>query len=105
MTEGRHERAAVLGWSVDHEVYRGLVAAMASRLAALGYSVTTGGSGGYMRVANQAAKEAGGVSIGIPFVGLQRLSNEQSVAFDSHSLTIPTIGYPVPSDSDQQNPS
>ncbi len=89
------KRAVVLGWSVDHEAYRGLVAAMARRLVALGYSVTTGGSGGYMQVANQAAFESGGVSIGIPFVGLQRLANEQRVPSHFHTVTLPTIGYAV----------
>lgn len=92
-TQPARPRAVVFGWSQDHEAFRGVVKAMTRRLVDKGFTVATGGSGGYMRVANQEAQAARGFSVGIPLVGLQRLSSEQVVYREHHDLTVATTSY------------
>ncbi len=88
-------RTVFIGWSANHEEFRQLVYDSVSAVASLGIPVTTGGSGGYMGVANEAAWRAGAISIGIPFLGLSRLSREQEVPTQWHTQTLGTRSYDV----------
>lgn len=62
-------------------------------IAKLGAPITTGGAGGFMRLANTAAFEAGAPSIGIPIGGRNQLNTETRVFHKVQTLTINTPDY------------
>lgn len=61
--------------------------------ASQGVPVITGGSGGVMEIANAAAFDAGGVSIGVPITGEKSLKGEKNIFGSVHTLTVPSLGY------------
>ncbi len=92
--------AVILGASEPHAQFTDLVYQSARALAELGIPIITGGSVGYMEVANAAAFDAGAHSIGIPH-GVEEEKEgkgddpkgEELTVTDRHSLTLYTQGY------------
>lgn len=82
--------AAVLGSSRNHPTYTQLVYQTARMMGQRGIPTTTGGSGGYMEVANMGAFDAGAISIGVPMYGV---FGEKSVATSVQTMTISSKGY------------
>lgn len=64
-----------------------------SAVAALGVPVTTGGAGGFMRVANTAAYAQGAPSIGIPISGRKSLATEKKIFSSVQTLTVEAADY------------
>lgn len=62
-------------------------------LASKGAATTSGGAGGAMVVANTAAYDAGGKSIGIPIGGRNQLKSESRVYNEVQTDTVTTSGY------------
>ncbi len=83
--------AVVFGSSNDVNRYKILVYETAKTAGQAGVTIATGGSGGYMEVANAGAYEAGAHSIGIPLGGFG-LSAEKTIASDKHTNTISAKG-------------
>lgn len=77
---------------VDPQSAEGLYQ-VAYQLGRMGISVSTGGSGGAMWVANMGNKDGGGISIGVPIKGRKQPVNEGAVPTDDQTLTIYTNDY------------
>jgi uncharacterized protein (TIGR00725 family) len=85
--------AVVFGAAHILPEYRDLVYEASRFLAKHGVPIATGGADGFMRLANTAAIDAGGLSIGIPLGRGGMLKNEMNVARDVHTMTIQSDGY------------
>lgn len=85
--------AVVFGSSQNHHQYTKMIWDITNYLASRGVTIATGGSGGFMEVANDAAFSAGAHSIGIPIGGRHDLKNEKTINSDLHTVTIPASGY------------
>lgn len=85
--------AVVFGSSGLHESFIDQTYEVSRRLAELGIPVTTGGAGGMMLVANMAAFDAGGHSIGIPIAGRNQLKEETRVYSEFQTDTVPVSNY------------
>ncbi len=85
--------AVIFGSGAEWPEYSSLVDGVVRRLAEHGLPIVTGGAGGFMEVANRAAKEAGGISIGIPMAKTHQLETEKESATRFHTLTVPARGY------------
>lgn len=62
-------------------------------LASDGIPITTGGSGGTMEIANTAAFDAGGVSVGISITHGSKPKNEEGTPTAVHTLTVGATDY------------
>jgi uncharacterized protein (TIGR00730 family) len=85
--------ATVFGSGSSEPKYENLVYDVSRYISAGGLPIVTGGAHGFMKVANAAATDAGGVSIGIPMTGRKRLASEKFVASEVQTLTISTTDY------------
>ena len=85
--------ALVIGSGQTPGSYKQDVYYIVKTLAGWGVPIVTGGSGGVMEIANAAAYDAGGISIGIPITGSGSLKGESLIPKEVHTLTVPTIGY------------
>lgn len=62
-------------------------------LASKGIPIATGGSGGTMEIANTAAFDAGGISVGIPITHGAKPKNEAGTPSAVHTLTVGASDY------------
>jgi len=85
--------AVVFGSGSLEKEFVDLVYQSTRALASHGVTIATGGSGGFMEVANAAAFDAGAQSIGIPLGYGSSIGSEKTVARDKQSLTITADGY------------
>ncbi len=85
--------AVILGSSTNDPDYTDLVYQSGRKLGARGIPISTGGSGGYMLVANTAAYDSGTHSIGIPLTGRFQLDSEKIVGSKTQTLTVGSDSY------------
>lgn len=85
--------AVLFGSARGSLAYNSLVADISKAFADQNYSITTGGAGGFMKVANRAAFKAGGISIGIQLGGIHRLLTELHLSDPYQTLTVNVPGY------------
>ncbi len=84
--------AVVFGSSTRESKYDSMVYSISKTIAQSGLAIATGGADGFMRIANDAAINSGGISIGIPLES-GSLWREKSAAKDVHNLTLSTTDY------------
>jgi uncharacterized protein (TIGR00730 family) len=90
--QGTHG-AVIFGSSQADEPYVKKVSEVSRYLAEQGLPVVTGGAGGFMKVANEAAFQAGGESVGIYIGGRGTLSSESVIPKDVHTKSLEVSDY------------
>lgn len=90
---GKNRGTVIFGTSQWVPDLFSLITGSTQAMAKLNPTIVTGGSGGAMEMANQAAKEMGAISIGVPLGGVFKPKREDSIPRHFQDLTVVANGY------------